>query len=142
MAEVFRRQLVSATSEHGGPHLLDAVSWTEARDGTEHEEIRAFFANPAAAEQIAPEAASVEIVERRDVSGCVLVYARAAGREVSLDLFDAIPTAEAPTPGKRPCTFTPARSDQDRFAGLNCLFGQRLEEPAETVLDWLQWHHD
>jgi len=126
MAEVFRRQLVSATSEHGGPHLLDAVSWTEARDGTEHEEIRAFFANPAAAEQIAPEAAGVEIVERRDVSGCVLVYARAARGEVSLDLFEQAPRPDAPTPARQPCRFSPARSDQDRFAGLNCLFGQRV----------------
>jgi hypothetical protein len=142
MAEVFRRQMLSATGEHDAPRLLDAVAWSQTRDGETHEEIRAFFANPSAAAQIAPQADGVEVLERRDVSGCVLVYARAAGREVSLDVFDAIPTPEAPTPGTRPCTFTPARSDQDRFAGLNCLFGQRLEEPAETVLDWLQWHRD
>jgi hypothetical protein len=143
MAEVFRRQLVSATGPQVGPHLLDAVSWAEDRDGTGHEEIRAFFANPAAAAQIAPEAANVEIVERRDVSGCALVYARAARPgEVSIDLFEHAPTHEAPTPAKRACTFRPARPDHDRFDGLNCLFGQRLEEPPETVLDWLQWHHD
>lgn len=36
----------------------------------------------------------------------------------------------------------PDAPDWGLFEGLNCLFGQRLEESAEQVLDWLTWHHD
>ncbi len=139
MAVVFRRQLLSATGEAEGPRLLDAVAWEETGEAGPIRQVRAFFANPSTAAQIAETPASgVEIVERRDVSGCALVYARTGeAGEVTLDVY---PDADAPEP--QPLSFTPAEPDLDSFEGLNCLFGQRLEESADTVLDWLAWHRE
>lgn len=59
------------------------------------------------------------------------------------------PTAPAQTPAQTEADLpratlreiTPDATDWALFEGLDCLFGQRLEESAAQVLDWLAWHH-
>lgn len=128
---VIRRQM---RADDGAPALLDAVAWSEAGPNGQRHEVRAFFAAPSQPEAIAetwPEGGAV-LRERRAVSGGVMVVAE-------------WPTA-APCPllladgTARP--IAPDAPDTALFAGLDCLFGQRLEESVESVLDWLSWHED
>ena len=127
---VIRRQM---QAEAGTPALLDAVTWTEAGPNGQQHELRAFFATPSAPETILdpqPEG-GMSVLERRAVSGGVMVVAQ-------------MPTA-APCPlmlTDGPCEISPDAPDTALFAGLNCIFGQRLEESVDTVLDWLSWHED
>ncbi|MDD8022968.1 MAG: glycosyltransferase family 2 protein [Paracoccaceae bacterium] len=139
-ALVIRRQLQATT---GAAAWLDAVGW-QAGDATE---LRLFLANPCKPDQVlADQPDGIEVLERRDVAGGVMVIARAPADHpgpLRLAVLPEPPPAEAasaPRPDLRPVT--PDAPDWAAFAGKNCLFGERLEQSAETVLDWLTWHHD
>ncbi len=92
--------------------------------------LRLFFANPARLEMLAPEQ-SLVISEAREVSGGLLIFAQDRAEETA-------PCTINLTTG--PLTLTPTRAETELFAGRNVLFGQRLEEPAQTVFDWLRYH--
>lgn len=200
-ARVELRRMQGAAQEHTGeagglPRRLDAVAWPEGREGAEGRgacrALRLFLANPAQPGQVAevqPEGC-IEVLERREVSGGVMVVGRAAPEgplrialcappKAPADAPPDAPSADTPTtepgdevtlaeyvagtdasaregeaagqPGGAGATefgaaeiveFTADAPDTDLFAGLNCLYGQRLEESAATVVDWLSWHHD
>ncbi|WP_245845076.1 glycosyltransferase family 2 protein [Pseudothioclava arenosa] len=141
MARVLRRHLICAADPAGGPMLLDAVALPEAGADGGRLQFRAFFGNPCKPEQIAldglPEGS--DILERRDISGCTMVVGRApAPLHLALHATPPEPDTPPPAPSLLPVN-TP---ETGLFAGKNVLFGQRLEESPETVLDWLSWHHD
>lgn len=137
---VIRRRLAAKA---GTPMLLDAVAWDppvaeapETRSPSAEasgSQIRAFFANPAARDAFddAPRPGCLTVDELRDISGGVMVAGHVQGTG---PLRLALATGEI--------ELDPALPDTDLFAGRNCLFGQRLEETPETVLDWLAWHAD
>ncbi|KFE36391.1 glycosyltransferase family 2 protein [Thioclava atlantica] len=133
--QVIRRQL---RAQAGAPALLDAVGWTQdTAEGPRHR-LRAFFANPSHADQLWPEPREgvARLIEARDVSGAAMgIYETDAPGPARLALRDA---AGAVTLRE----VTPDAPDWALFEGRNCLFGQRLGESIETVLDWLSWHHD
>lgn len=139
MAQVIRRQMGCEERAGDMPAALDAVSWTETVEGQPRTVFRAFFANPSSAAQIAP-AGAVEITELRDVSGSVMVVGHAPeGGEISLGIC-ALP--DQPAPDFTLTRIATAAPEWELLEGRNCLFGQRLEETPETVLDWLSWHFD
>ena len=146
MAVVIRRHLLAQGGARAeDPALLDAIGWTEETPEGPRHEFRAFYANPSRAERIAPETVEGGAVvrERRDVSGCAMVVGHApAPGAFRIGLYASDPTPDAPFPEIQSVEITPAAPDRAPFAGLNCLFGQRLEESVETVLDWLSWHYD
>ncbi|MBC7131809.1 MAG: glycosyltransferase family 2 protein [Roseovarius sp.] len=146
MAGVIRRHLLApAGAQAEGSVLLDAIGWTEdTAEGPRHE-IRMFHAAPSRAARIAPDqvAGGAVVRERRDVAGCAMVIGHApAPGTFRIGLHARDPAPEGPLPEVRIAEIMPAPPDRDLFAGLDCLVGQRLEESVETVLDWLQWHHD
>lgn len=161
------------------PAVLDALAFTAAHEGAPCRTVRLFLANPTAAAQVLPDQPEgcVTVLERREISGGVMVVARAAAEGPLRIALGAAPSAPAPTEaGTEPGdevdvaafvagvdasaaeedgsaeggasetyeirTFTADTPDTGLFEGKNCLFGQRLEESAETVVDWLSWHHD
>ncbi|MBZ4022362.1 glycosyl transferase family 2 [Rhodobacter sp. TJ_12] len=182
MARVETRQMCGAADL--APRILDAVAWPEAHDGRPVRMVRLFLANPARAVQVAaqqPEGC-LEVLERREVSGGLMVVGRAAPEgPLQIALIAEAGPVPPPLPGPEATSesalgdevtvadylagtdpsalevdgtgaggdsaavvvrFAADLPDRDLFAGKNCLFGQRLEESAETLLDWLSWHHD
>ncbi|SIS78041.1 glycosyltransferase family 2 protein [Phaeovulum vinaykumarii] len=92
---------------------------------------RVFFADPAPFEKIAPPPpeSGTRVTEMRQISGGLMVAGRCADpHRLVLRLAGRPREIHAPAP------------DHALFAGRNCLYGQRLEESAETTLDWLAWH--
>ncbi len=129
-AVVIRRQ-IGAIGEN--PALLDCLAWDAPDAEGPNSQIRAFFANPTAMACFtdAPRAECLTVDEIRDVSGGVMISGQVRG-----------PGAVRLALAEGAMDLAPALPDTDLFAGLNCLFGQRLEETPETVLDWLAWHAD
>ncbi|WP_406720926.1 glycosyltransferase family 2 protein [Thioclava litoralis] len=135
MASVIRRSLLAEDpcEEAGtGPVLLDAVTW-EAQ-GCRH--LRAMFANPSQAAQITHLDGGT-ITETRDVAGGAMLCATLDG---PLPVQITTQTDATTPPHMRPLAM--AEAEWDLLRDRNCLFGQRFEESAETVLDWLSWHAD
>jgi len=131
---VIRRNMHSQAATGSAPALLDVVGWTQ--EGKHH--LRAFFASPSNPDQIArkPPAGAARLIEARAVAGAVMsTHEPDSPGPTQIALLDA-DGAQVLLP------VTPAAPDWDIFAGRNCLYGQRLEESVETVLDWLSWHHD
>ena len=133
--------------------VLDCLEWqTAAANGAPQSdeeqaspprrEIRIFFANPLGAEAVSldqptPEdcAGILKITELREVSSGLMVLgfdSQPLGAPVQIMMVtDA---------GDSLCAFAPSAPECNLFEGKNTLFGQRLEEPAETVLEWLTFH--
>lgn len=63
-----------------------------------------------------------------------------AGTDASAAEVDGTGTGESGEPVL--VDFSAEAAETALFEGKNCLFGARLEESAETVVDWLSWHHD
>lgn len=139
------------TMTHPDFPILDCLNWLSASengaplegDGPEtRREIRIFFANPLGAEAVSldqptPEdcAGILKITELREVSSGLMVLgfdAKPLGAPVTIMMTGAS--------GDTLCEFTPDAPECNLFDGKNTLFGQRLEEPAETVLEWLAFH--
>lgn len=139
------------TATHPDFPILDCLTWLSASengapledDGPEtRREIRIFFANPLGAEAVSldqptPEdcAGIMRITELREVSSGLMVLgfdAKPLGAPVTIMMAGAL--------GDTLCEFTPDAPECNLFDGKNTLFGQRLEEPAETVLEWLAFH--
>ena len=114
-----RRRLTAQVA--GGVQVLDAVAWAEG-DGTV---FRAFLAN--GTPDTALEAA--EGLTGREVSGGLMLAGRANPAGVAL-----LPLAG----GTVPLATVPAETGL--FKGLNAAIALRMEEPAETVADWLAYH--
>ncbi|WP_339112385.1 glycosyltransferase family 2 protein [Thioclava sp. GXIMD2076] len=140
MASVIRRSLMAEAPqgpdgdgpETTGPWLLDAVAWEIG--GTRH--LRAMLATPSKVEQVTGLEGG-QITELRDVAGGAMVCATLpAGTAAVLTTT----RTEGATPFTRSLATAPA--EWDVLRGRNCLLGQRLEESADTVLDWLSWHAD
>ncbi|OWY07964.1 glycosyl transferase family 2 [Thioclava sp. F42-5] len=131
---VIRRRMEAQT---GKPALLDAVGWTDETDLGPRHHLRAFFAAPSQAEDLNldPVPGAAHLAEARNVAGAVMgIYEPTAPGPIQ--------AAMAGPDGPELREITPAAPDWDMFEGRNCLFGLRLEESVETVLDWLCWHHD
>ncbi|MDV7269626.1 glycosyltransferase family 2 protein [Thioclava sp. A2] len=142
MTQVIRRQMACEASAGDAPALLDALSWSETVEGQPRTAFRAFFANPSSAAQIA-QVEGTTIAELRDVSGSVMVVGHAPiGQEITIGLSTAPALPDQPAPDFAPTRITADAPEWDILEGRNCLFGQRLEETVETVLDWLSWHFD
>jgi hypothetical protein len=143
--QVILRQMLCEGGEGGYPLLLDAVGWSEDTPEGPRPALRACFGNPCKPDQIGALESGGTITERRDISGCTMVVAapEAPGASGALRL-STLPAATdgAPPPPAQSLAFIPAAPEWELFEGKNVLFGQRLEESVETVLDWLSWHHD
>ncbi|RWR53099.1 glycosyltransferase family 2 protein [Sinirhodobacter ferrireducens] len=146
-AGVIRRQL--GIMALGGLTVLDAVVWPDQRDGAPVRTLHLFLATPSHAGQVPPEQPEgcVEVLERREISGGVMVVARAPAEgplRIALSPEAPRPGPEAAAPAAPVIVheIAAAAPDTRLFAGRDSLFGQRLEESAETVVDWLSWHHD
>jgi len=148
----------------GVPRLLDAVVWPESRDGRPVRAVRLFLATPATAAQVAAAQPSgcIEVMERREVAGGVMVIGRAAPEgplRIALIASTAVPRPEMADPEDESVIaeavetvaaggegtaqlidFEAAPAETEAFAGKNCLLAMRLEESAEAVVDWLIWH--
>ncbi|TMV92999.1 glycosyltransferase family 2 protein [Thioclava sp. BHET1] len=129
---VIRRQMKASQAQM--PGQLDAVGWSA--EGRHH--LRVFLSNPGQAAQFAnpsPEGAA-RLIEARDVAGGAMgVFETDSPGPAQIALQDTSGTQTLRS-------VLPDAPDWDLFAGRHCLFGQRLEESVETVLDWLSWHHD
>jgi len=136
-ALVIRRQLQATAGPAG---WLDAVGW----DAEGRTELRLFLANPCKPDQVpADQPAGIEVLERRDVAGGAMVIARAQGTGPwHLAVLPEPPQDGPPQAQPELRAFSPATPDWAAFAGKNCLLGERLEQSADAVLDWLSWHHD
>ena len=144
-AVVIRRSLVADRAGLvAGPAVLDAVAFAgTGPDGAERTEMRLFLASPAKLGQLPAEQPEgcAQIAERREVSGGLLVSAHLPG--APSDPPAPVTLATLSESGEAVLReITPAAPDWALFEGLNCLFGQRIEESAAQVLDWLTWHHD
>lgn len=132
---VIRREL---RAQAGEPALLDAIVIPEDTTEGPRRRLRAFFTNPSEVHQLCPDPVegAARLIEARDVAGAAMgLY----------ELDTSGPTRIATcTPDGAPALreITADAPDWELFEGRNCLFGQRLEETPETVLDWLSWHHD
>ncbi len=118
----------------GAPALLDAVRWTQ--QGAHRACI--FFAAPASPDRFvrAQHPGANPVLEIREVAGGIMVMLACDGHgpvRVALRGPDGAPVLHE---------ICPDEADQTLFAGRNCLYGQRVEESVQTVLDWLSWHHD
>ncbi|MPQ94108.1 glycosyltransferase family 2 protein [Thioclava sp. JE_KL1] len=131
---VIRRRMQAQT---GKPALLDAVGWTEETDLGPRHHLRAFFAAPSQAEDLSFDAVAgaAHLAEGRNVAGAVMAIYEPTEP-------GPIQAAMSGPDGPSLREITPASPDWEMFEGRNCLFGLRLEESVETVLDWLSWHHD
>ncbi|MCU0902241.1 MAG: hypothetical protein MUC82_17445 [Cypionkella sp.] len=120
-AEVIRRPMVARLLAEGVA-ALDAVA-----EPGETGRFRVFLAAGTDRALLAPLPGPdcAQALEAREVSGGILYDARGVTRlalaEGAVDV--------APTPHER-----------DLLIGRNVLLGFRLEEPAETVADWIGWH--
>ena len=130
---------------------------TDAEQPSPRREIRLFFADPTSAEAVSldqpeqgtPEAAGVmRITELREISSGLMVSGydlEPLEAPVRLKMVaTSAPQQTGPETDTPPreaiCAFQPTLPEVDLFAGRNTLFAQRLEEPAETVLEWLAFH--
>src|SRR6056297_3693044 len=113
------------TQRLGGLVLLDAVAW-RAGGATAFRAFCATGTDPSIFDT--PEAAAAGLRAVRAVSGAVIL----AG--VAPTGVPALPTAGG--------TLRPAvvQAEWEPMAGRNAGLALRLEEPAETVADWLAWH--
>lgn len=123
--KVLRRTI--GAGQKGDLAWLDAVVWP---DGSAYA-FRVFCTNGTRPEQF-DQGACVDcarITELREVSGGVMVAGEAQGTgSVRLALAAGV------------LDVTPTPAETELFTGLNTIFGTRLEEPAETVADWLNYH--
>lgn len=93
---------------------------------------RAFFATgtEAAAFATPPEGGPLQQLELREISGGLLYHGRVAA--------DAALTLPLASGGTAPLQSHP--QERDVLAGRNVLLGFRLDEPPETVAEWLDHH--
>ncbi len=119
---VLSRRMVAREIGTGGvTRILDCVATADGR-------VRSFFGAGTAARVFHPDgvAGSARPEELREVAGAAFVTTRGAGR---LALLDGTAVEIAPE-----------RAEPEVFAGLNCLFGLRLEESPAQVAEWLRYH--
>lgn len=95
---VIRRALQAKAGT--SPEVLDAVVWPETVEGVPGRTLRLFLANPASAAQVAAEQPEgcITVLERREVSGGVMVVGRAPAEG---PLRVALLAAAPPKPGPR-----------------------------------------
>jgi len=125
---VLRRKLGARDiGADGVTRLLDSVT-----DGAGR--VRAFFGNGTAAAAFAPDTVPGMAMpeDLREISGATLAVLRADGPcRIALATGGAV-------------DLVPAAAEWGLFAGLNCIFGFRLEETAAQVAEgliWLAHHH-
>ena len=137
-APVLRRRL--GASDLGGLRLLDAVAWDEG--GVR--QVRAFFASgtPPEAFDTALREGCVAVRELRAVSSGIMLIGTdgqtglapsTAGSGIEGVLRIALADGGV-------AEIRPSAPEGPLFAGLNTILAFRLEEPAETVVDWLAYH--
>jgi hypothetical protein len=120
--EVIRRSLAARRAE-GYPTVVEGVA---CHDGL----VRVFLGTGAAPGALAPEPppglARAKVL--REISGGLMAVLE-LGAPPRLALTDGGEIA-----------FDPVQEETALFAGLDVVFGQRLEEPAETVAECLRYH--
>jgi hypothetical protein len=111
---VIRRQLMAG--EGGAQALLDAVAWDEGDASAVRLLTRAGIGADAFSGS-----GGLNVTEVRPVAGACLIAGTATGDGTVAGI------------GLAP-------AEWDLLAGRNCLLALRLEEPADTVADWLRYH--
>lgn len=115
-----RRRLT--TQEVGGMRVLDAITW-DAGDGPV---FRAFFAQGTDAQALG---VAADTENAREVSGGMMIAGRGSPAGTIL----------LPTPAGA-LSLAATSAETGLFAGLNAAVALRMEEPVETVADWLAYH--
>lgn len=121
---VIRRRLAAGAA--GGLPLLDAVLCPDTGSGATMRAFTRTGVSPDAFDPV-PRGGCAGIRELREVSGAVMVVANPSPARLALADGDLAEVAAVD-------------AEWDLLAGRNCLFGARLEEPVETVADWLRYH--